>query len=279
LISDVRLSRWRAGPDTAAAIYAVKRRVGLRKKLAGLDYSRSVEYPFALARLRLQPGQRLLEIGASKLFLALYLAAERDVIVYATDLDPIVMVQERYAREIGRADLLDSGRLVAEVQDACQLSYSPGYFDRVVSISTLEHIERVEFAAAELGRVLAPGGRAIVTVPYGKTYRVDRVKIPAYGGESDQSRTFFQHVFDRETLERKLITPSGLFLAELAFLGEPGFRMTRLIYNRVFGRALAYANWHWPWTARRFYRQIAESEVTNGPENIAVLALEKREGV
>ena len=42
--------------------------------------------------------------------------------------------------------------------------YEDGAFDRVVAIAMLEFVERLDSALDELSRVLAPGGRALVSV-------------------------------------------------------------------------------------------------------------------
>jgi SAM-dependent methyltransferase len=70
--------------------------------------------------------------------------------------------------------------------DLRSLPYRDGYFDTIASISTLEHVgmdntgygsslptavdpnRELELAVRELVRVLAPGGRLFVTVPYGE---------------------------------------------------------------------------------------------------------------
>ena len=52
--------------------------------------------------------------------------------------------------------------LVADVRD---LPFAEGSFDYIYSMGTIEHMPDYQQAAAELYRVLAPGGRAIIGVP------------------------------------------------------------------------------------------------------------------
>lgn len=54
--------------------------------------------------------------------------------------------------------------------DAHRLPFRDGVFDVVVLAEILEHLTRPEAAVAEVRRVLRPGGRAVVTVPF--AYRV-----------------------------------------------------------------------------------------------------------
>ena len=49
---------------------------------------------------------------------------------------------------------------------ADRLPFAAETFDTVLATEVLEHVENVERAAAELFRVLRPGGHALITVPY-----------------------------------------------------------------------------------------------------------------
>jgi SAM-dependent methyltransferase len=49
---------------------------------------------------------------------------------------------------------------------ADRLPFRSSMFDTVLATEVLEHVENVERAAAELFRVLRPGGHALITVPY-----------------------------------------------------------------------------------------------------------------
>lgn len=46
------------------------------------------------------------------------------------------------------------------------LPVSDGSFDAVLSLNTLEHVYELDFALAELHRVLKPGGRLVIVVPF-----------------------------------------------------------------------------------------------------------------
>ncbi len=59
------------------------------------------------------------------------------------------------------------GEIVAGIrsEDLTHLTYPEGSFDLVLTSETLEHVPNLAAALDEIGRVLAPGGRHIFTVP------------------------------------------------------------------------------------------------------------------
>lgn len=61
---------------------------------------------------------------------------------------------------------------VLSQQSATQMKFADGFFDGVVAISALEFIDNIEDAAAELARILAPGGRLVAVMP-GKSPLLD----------------------------------------------------------------------------------------------------------
>jgi SAM-dependent methyltransferase len=64
---------------------------------------------------------------------------------------------------------LPSARLL--LADACSLPLADGSVDAVVSANLLEHIPDDRAALSEIARVLAPGGTAVIVVPFGpRTY-------------------------------------------------------------------------------------------------------------
>lgn len=256
---------------SAADIFATKTRLGWRKTLAGLDYSRSVEYPVALDLLNPFDAERILEIGASKLPLSIYLATHTSAEVHATDLDPLVRVQADYGRRLRLTD----GRLHVSIQDARRLNYPDAYFDRVISVSTIEHVQAVERAAAEIGRVLSPGGVAVISVPFSRVPQAQSHPGTAYGGTVDQDPGFYQYVFDRDMLFNRLLNHTGLAVDEIVFLGETRLRLWRIVYHPVLGRLLRPLRMLWPWLARVAYGIIDENEVSDGGESVAVIRLHR----
>ena len=189
--------------------------------VGGPDYSRSVEYPLVTRLLRAHPGERLLDVGAGRMAEFATMMANRGVQV--TAIDP---------RDDVGADTPPATRLELAKADARKLDFADGRFQRVTAISTIEHIEEDDATAMrELARVLAPGGRLAVTVPYNPLKRAEIfARDDMYGRRGP--RVFFEHVYDEDALQDRIIGPTELRLVERVQLGEPGFRMSRLFYER-----------------------------------------------
>ena len=79
--------------------------------------------------------------------------------------------------------------------------------------------------------MLVPGGRLVVSVPYNplKSAQVYLRGEVCNGRRGD--RVFFEHVYDDELLERRIVEPVGLPLVERIRLGEPGVRLSSFYYS------------------------------------------------
>jgi hypothetical protein len=171
---------------------------------------RVVEYPWALARLGPGPGS-LLDAGAALnhgFLMRQPALAQRRVVVYT--LGP-----SRYERVFVRPNV---SYIYGDLRETILRDHC---FDDVACISTIEHIgmdntqfytgdgrfrerrERDYLAVIrELRRVLRPGGRLLLTVPFGRpqqlgwlqqfdTAMLDEV-VAAFGGEQ-RERTFYRY--------------------------------------------------------------------------------------
>jgi hypothetical protein len=122
---------------------------------ATLRGERIVEVPIVLEELRARAAQRVLEVGN---VLSHYVACRHDIV-------------DKYERAPGvlNEDILD---------------YRPAHrYDFILSISTVEHIgwneyerepEKAVQALAHMRTLLAPGGRMLVTLPWGTNPSLDR---------------------------------------------------------------------------------------------------------
>jgi SAM-dependent methyltransferase len=201
-----------------------QRRLGraLRYLVVPVNYWRSQEYRLALQEGRFGPGERVLDVGSPKL-LSLWVADRIGAEVVATDIEPYFMEEYELLR---RARRVPAERLRLAVEDGRRLSFGDASFDKVYSLSVLEHIPDGgdSECVRELARVLAPGGRCVLTVPFWPTSRTDWREADFYwsGASVDDAtgRVFYQRRYSEADLHERLVEPSGLRLAKLRFVGD-----------------------------------------------------------
>jgi SAM-dependent methyltransferase len=252
---------------------------GLKSLVLPVEYIRCIETRYVLQHLGIHHGQRILDIGSPKL-LSLFVATKFRVEVHATDLADYFFRQ--YDHYSGIALSADRWRYQMRREDARQLSYSSDYFDRVFSISAIEHIPDDGDTAAikEVARVLAPGGVGCFTVPWSdRGYKEDfkrRGDPDIYWAPEGPEWVFFQRAYDRETLEQRLLRPSGLSLVNLSFWGERRFPVERLILNRRIPRSVRILLYpaHLA-LARLFLRPLTETEPSR--KKVACFTVRKAE--
>ena len=117
-------------------------------------------------RLGLEPGDRLLDLGAGFGRHA-FEAFRRGATTVAVDLGlaELQACTSTFAA-MAEAGECPAGAYAAAVQgSALQLPFADAAFDRVIASEVLEHIDRDLDALRELARVLRPGGTLAVTVP------------------------------------------------------------------------------------------------------------------
>jgi SAM-dependent methyltransferase len=179
-------------------LYALSVRLGLRyllrrgylreaviRVVIPLEPSRYLELPWARGALGARAGERVLDLASPKLLAVALSRAGVEVVSV-----------DRFAAEIEAwRGLAPDVRL--EVADGRRLPFEDGSFDRAYSVSVLEHIQGEGAAEAlrELGRVVRPGGRVAVTLPFAAEAREEWRDEALYGGE-EGGRVFFQLWYD-----------------------------------------------------------------------------------
>ena len=253
--------------------------LGLKTLMLPVEYIRCAETRYVLQHLDLRQGQRVLDVGSPKL-LSLFLAVRMGTEVHATDLVDYFFQSYHALSHVALGP--DRDRYHMGCEDARGLTYPSSHFDRVFSISAIEHIpgDGDSRAADEIARVLAPGGTVCLTVPWSDRGYLEEFKRrgdpDAYWAPGDGDMVFFQRAYDRHTLEQRLVRPSGLRLTDLSFWGERTLPVEHVILNRRIPRAvraLLYAA-H-PLLARLFLSPLTETEPSR--KKVACLTLRKPE--
>jgi SAM-dependent methyltransferase len=182
---------------------------------------------------RLTEDTEILDVGAGRDQI-LYWLANRVGRVVATD----IYGEGAFGQREADLDMLKDpsasapfpyreNRLEARYMDGRQLDFPDETFDAVVSFSSIEHfgdMEDIARSAAEIGRVLRPGGHAfIATECFVRFHLLDRslvhvaVRLATLGRRARNARLGRHAVGDVLTerdLHRHLVQPSGLALMQ-----------------------------------------------------------------
>src|ERR1051326_4225198 len=155
-----------------------------RNRRAEIEAGKHMEYPWAIVHGDFKPGMSVLDAGCGRGILQYYLA-RKGYRVSGCDIDGFrsrkLLRLQRVAHSLHLAPEPDltsrlrrNGRFFGvgvdyHIEPMQRLTWSDATFDRVCSISVLEHIQpqsEQKKAVEELSRVLKPGGLMILTLDY-----------------------------------------------------------------------------------------------------------------
>ncbi len=145
--------------------------------------------------------------------------------VFGVDLD---------ARELARTPAL---RGVVAMSN--RLPFRDGAFDLVISNHSMEHFADAAGAIAEIGRVLAPGGRLFVSVPEGASFADWLYRAMFCGGDHFQRFSFLslKDAIESGTSVRlvawKELSTSFTFVEKLNFISAPIGRLPGPLPRRM----------------------------------------------
>jgi SAM-dependent methyltransferase len=251
--------------------YTTSVRLGLRNLLRGhrsreavirvlapIEDARFFELPATVSALDVHPGERVLDLASPKLA-AVELARRGASVVSVDQFEPEVAEWQALTQGV-------SGLEVA-LADGRELPFPDASFDHAYSISVIEHIgDDGDFKAlGELARVVRPGGRIVLTFPFGVAAGEDWRDAPVYGAGGAQSggRWFYQRIYDEQRVDR--------LLSEVPLVEETARRAVSFKPTRFYAFYARHTPWTLPlgpvlgWTAR-----LAE-----GPGGLLMLTLRR----
>ena len=186
-----------------------------------VNYWRNLEYREVMRAAEFRPDDCVLDIGSPKL-LAFWLADVLGAEVHAVDIHPSVFARVEAMRRLRNVN----GCLRMAIADGRALAFADAYFAKVYSISVLEHIpgDGDSACAREIGRVLAPRGRAVLTLPFAPESRVEYTSRNLYwsaaSGPGASGATFYQRRYSADDIMTRIVAPSGLDLVSVRYIGE-----------------------------------------------------------
>jgi SAM-dependent methyltransferase len=205
--------------------------------LADVDSYEERFFAWLFALLEAEPGALLLDVACGQGKFLAY-AASHGLSVTGVDVSTV-------AAEAARARVPSATVLVAQGEN---LPFQASTFDRVTCIGSLEHFPDPRTGAAEIARVLRPGGTAVVFVPnlffLGHVwFGVLRGTQPSEGGQA------FSEMFLSSGGWHDLLTESGLQVRDfhswnVIFASErvaPLVKRTWNAFSRLVPRHGAYA--------------------------------------
>lgn len=146
---------------------------------------------------------------------------------------------KRGAFDIGRYDLqvvyanLTPDKLPDVQADGAALPFAAAGFDAAICAELLEHVPDPRAVLAEVARVLRPGGRLVITVPFLYPIHADPYDFGRY------TDTFWRQVLDEAGFTRIEVTPHGYFFSVMLGFLKLGANQLRLAGRR--GRLLRAA--------------------------------------
>jgi SAM-dependent methyltransferase len=182
-----------------------------------MNYVRIIELPLTLELLQLNKNESILDISSPKL-LSLYLATNGfDRLTISDLLDYFIEDFQLFSEKFSISPKL-------EAFDATNIPHSNNSFDKVFSISVLEHIPDsgdIE-VIREVARVLKPDGIFVITLPAYKNYLEEWLPKKSFywpGKEREDGCVFYQRRYTEESIKKRFGN-LGFELEDIVFIAE-----------------------------------------------------------
>jgi ubiquinone/menaquinone biosynthesis C-methylase UbiE len=120
------------------------------------------------AKKYLNLGDTVLDLACGSGYGSAILSEIKHSTIYGGDIEPEVIAQ-------CKKDWANNLSLHFEVMDATKLRFDDHFFDKIISLETIEHLTGYRKMVAEFNRVTKPGGTVIISTP--------NIKISSPGGK------------------------------------------------------------------------------------------------
>lgn len=214
-----------------------------------MNYVRLIELPLTFELLDIKKNHVILDISSPKL-LALYMVAKSHANLCISDIeDYFVKDFEAYSEAFKVSPII-------QVFDARSIPYNEHTFDRIFSVSVLEHIPDTGDidVVREVARVLKPGGVFVFTLPAYSTYLEEWQKqSTAYWPTTtrEDGFVFFQRRYDYDTIIRRF-NYLGFNIEDIVFIAEKPVKQPVLNENGMLMHNYYFLDERW--YVKRLYR-------------------------
>ncbi|MCG3170768.1 MAG: hypothetical protein CALGDGBN_02336 [Pseudomonadales bacterium] len=240
--SDIR--RLARGIDSIRCQDARAEKLAARAVARPIDYMRWAEFEAVLRMFQVSPGQRVLDVASPQWF-TLHLAARHPEVQFS-----YINIQESEVAPFRAiSESLGLRNIEYGLGDVRTLSWPDATFDKVISISVLEHIYPDiggdVLALEDIRRVLKPEGELLLTVPCKAKSSVVYMDGPVYE-RGKSGKNFFAREYDMDSFH-DLVTKTGFQIDEEWRIEEhPGlFAVDYWEWGDGSGKGL------WPWLLRK----------------------------
>ena len=205
-----------------------------------IDYTRTAEIPAVLFNSRIldEKGKQLkiLDISSPQILCATLSEVSKNwSITYNNPFQPELEEMNQLIKTLSLNNIVVKKIDITKKNEIDKLD---GEFDYIFSVSVFEHIYPESngdiTAIQNIRSLLKKGGLFILSVPFYKEafneYKVGDIYMFK---NIEDKKSFFQRFYDEESLNDRLIIPSGLVLESNLFLGE------RLYYPRNIKKRLS----------------------------------------
>lgn len=195
---------------------------------APMNYVRMIELPLTIILLDLKKESRILDISSPQL-LSLYLGTNGFPNITISDIEDYFVGDFKiYTKEFGFSPQI-------KTFDATNIPFDDSSFDRVFSVSVLEHVPDdgdVEIAK-EVARVLKPDGIFVITCPASVAYSEEWLKNRNFYWSSkvrEDGRVFFQRRYDERSIKERFAN-IGFEIEDIIFIAEKPIEEPKLNEN------------------------------------------------
>lgn len=205
-----------------------------------IDYMRCAEF-FAISNyLSIKPGMRILDVSSPQWF-SMFLAKENP----ETEFNYINIIETELDSFNRISEICGLNNLHYRKQDARSLDFESNSFDKVISISVIEHVYPEVGgdvkAIQEIKRVLKGDGEFLLTVPLKEKRNIVYVDGPVYERESAGS-SFFAREYDKQMFDG-VVAAAGLSLKNFQYISERPGLLSIDYYNWGPGKIKSFAKY------------------------------------